>query len=248
MMPATSKTIWSSVTAEPSFRGGGIEAKLLLKVSPHARFMRLRVDTRTGQVILTLPKRASRRRALDWAESKRPWIEAALAKVEPALSLGPGASLPLRGELHRIDWRQDRARSVQVGDGVIMLGGPADTVEARLLRWLKAEARRLLDLETREYAAKAGVAVTRVSIGDQRSRWGSCSSSGAIRYSWRLILAPDHVRRATVAHEVAHRVHMNHGPDFHALVATLFGADPAPANLWLRQHGAGLHRIGARPT
>ena len=112
------------------------------------------------------------------------------------------------------------------------------------MRWLKRHALDVLSRETAEYAAKAGVAVTRVGVGDPTSRWGSCSSSGAIRYSWRLILAPDHVRRATVAHEVAHRVHMNHSPRFHALVEQLFGADPKPARLWLRREGAGLHRFG----
>ena len=65
-------------------------------------------------------------------------------------------------------------------------------------------------------------------------------------YSWRLILAPDYVRRATVAHEVAHRVHLNHGPEFHAFVAELLGADPKPARAWLKREGAALHRIGPR--
>ncbi len=73
-------------------------------------------------------------------------------------------------------------------------------------------ARRVLGAETAEYAERAGVTVTRVSIGDPRGRWGSCASWGAIRYSWRLILAPDLSRRATVAHEVAHWIHMNHVP------------------------------------
>ncbi|MDP8994550.1 MAG: M48 family metallopeptidase, partial [Pseudomonadota bacterium] len=86
----------------------------------------------------------------------------------------------------------------------------------------------------------------RVAVGDPISRWGSCSSSAAIRYSWRLILAPDWVRRATVAHEAAHLVHMNHGPAFHALVGELLGEDPRPAWLWLRREGAALHRIGRR--
>jgi predicted metal-dependent hydrolase len=84
----------------------------------------------------------------------------------------------------------------------------------------------------------------RVGIGDPVSRWGSCSGSGTIRYSWRLILAPDFVRRATVAHEVAHLVHLDHGPDFHALVTRLLAEDPRPARTWLRRHGAALHRVG----
>src|SRR3546814_8463787 len=103
-----------------------------------------------------------------------------------------------------------------------------------------------LDGETRDYAAKAGVTVGRIGVGDPLSRWGSCSESGTIRYSWRLVLAPEWVRRATVAHEVAHRDHMDHGPDFHALVERLLEADPTPARLWLRRNGAGLHRIGRR--
>jgi predicted metal-dependent hydrolase len=131
-----------------------------------------------------------------------------------------------------------------VADGRILTGGPLETIEPRLLRWLKQQARVVLERETRACADKADVTVARIGIGDPLSRWGSCSESGSIRYSWRLILAPDWVLRATVAHEVAHRVHMNHGPAFHALVAGLFGADPAPARLWLRRHGAGLHRFG----
>jgi predicted metal-dependent hydrolase len=103
----------------------------------------------------------------------------------------------------------------------------------------------LLAAETRAFAGKRELKVERVAVGDQRSRWGSCSSTGAIRYSWRLIMAPDFVRRATVAHEVAHLVHMNHGRHFHALVAQLLEDDPAPARAWLRSHGAALHRIGA---
>ena len=87
--------------------------------------------------------------------------------------------------------------------------------------------------------------MTGVAIGDPRGRWGSCASSGAIRYSWRLILAPRFVRRATVAHEVAHRVHMNHGPAFHALVAELWTkAIRRDRARWLRAHGAALHWVG----
>ena len=102
----------------------------------------------------------------------------------------------------------------------------------------------MLETETAEYAAKAKVSVVQVAVGDAKGRWGSCASSGVIRYSWRLILAPSWVRRATVAHEVAHRVHMNHAPVFHALVEQLYGEDPTPARVWLRTHGAELHWFG----
>ncbi|HEX9932481.1 MAG TPA: SprT family zinc-dependent metalloprotease [Allosphingosinicella sp.] len=219
---------------------------LTLKVSPRARVMRLRVDQRTGTVLLTVPRRCSERRALDWAAGQRQWIDAALADVAPATAIVAGATLPLYGQPHLVDWDPKRPRRVVPGNGKLLVGGPAEGLEPRILRWLKGHARDVLSEETRLYAARAGRSVARVAVGDPMSRWGSCSSSGAIRYSWRLILAPEFVRRATVAHEVAHLVHMDHGPAFHALVAEILGEDPRPARLWLRREGAALHRIGAR--
>jgi hypothetical protein len=206
--------------------------------------MRLRVDRRTGEVVLTIPKRLSQRKALAWADGHRDWIEARLAEVAPPLPLGPGTELPLYGRAHRVDWSPERPRTPRLEEGRLVAGGPEQGLEARLLRWLRRHALDTLAAETAEFAAKAGVKVTRIGTGDPLSRWGSCSATGGIRYSWRLILAPEWVRRATVAHEVAHRVHMNHGPDFHALVEALLGADPKPARLWLRRHGPSLHRIG----
>ena len=217
-----------------------------LKLSPRARKLRLSVDPRTRIVLLTVPRRVSRRRALAWAGEHRQWIEQALADIPPPRVFAPGESVPVFGEPYVIDWDAARPRKISLQSGRLICGGPLDGLERRILRWLKAEALAVLTRETHEYAAKAGARLERVAIGDPVSRWGSCSSKGAIRYSWRLILAPDFVRRATVAHEVAHLVHLNHGPAFHALVAELFGTDPGPARAWLRREGAALHRIGPR--
>jgi predicted metal-dependent hydrolase len=234
------------VSSELRFEAGGRSAPLRLNVSARARVIRLRVDRRTGEIVLTIPRRASRRQALEWATGHRAWIEKQLLEVEAAERIVPGATLPLHGEPHRVEWVPGRARSVVPRDGRLLVGGPPENLESRVVRWLKRQALDLLSSETREFAALAGVTVSRVGIGDPVSRWGSCSASGAIRYSWRLILAPDFVRRATVAHEVAHRVHMHHGPDFHALVDRLAGSDARRARLWLRSRGAGLHRIAPR--
>ncbi len=241
------RAIWniisSTVPSEAATIGG---APVLIKVSPRARRMRLRVDPRTRAVTLTVPKRMSQRRALAWAAGHRAWIEAVLADIPEPMPFQPGGLVPVEGVPHRLDWAPARPRRIERGEGRLVAGGPLEGLDRRLLRWLKAHAGDLLDRETREFAAKAGVMASRVAVGDPVSRWGSCSSKGAIRYSWRLILAPDWVRRATVAHEVAHRVHMDHGARFHALVETLLGADPAPARHWLRREGASLHRIGRK--
>ena len=222
-------------------------APVILRVSPRARRMRLHVDPRTRSVTLTVPKRTSTRRALAWAAGHRAWVERALAAIPATVPFAPGEIVPLHGLPHRLDWDPARPRRIERGEGRLVAGGPKDGLERRLLRWLKAHALDLLGRETREYCLRAGVKASRIGIGDPVSRWGSCSGSGTVRYSWRLILAPEYVRRATVAHEVAHLVHLNHGPDFHALVAKLLEADPKPARAWLKRHGASLHLIGPRP-
>jgi predicted metal-dependent hydrolase len=205
--------------------------------------MRIAVDPRDGKISLTLPRRAALRAALEWAESQRAWIEAALANTVAPRPLGDGATLPFQGTDLTIRW-DGGARTVRRASDLLVVGGPLDMVPARVLRWLRSEARTALEAHTRHFAARASVTVGRVRVGDPRSRWGSCSSSGDIAYSWRLILAPAAVLEATVAHEVAHRLHMHHGPDFHAAVQRLLGRDPKAERLWLRTHGAGLHAIG----
>jgi predicted metal-dependent hydrolase len=220
-------------------------APLNLKSNKRARRLRLRVDPRTRSLTLTVPPGVSRRRALEWASEHADWAVQSIRAIAETVAIVPGAVLPLFGEPHRIEWVGGTRRIARV-EGCLSVGGPTEGFEGRVLRWLKAEALVLLTRETQEFAAKAGVAVLSVGIGDPRSRWGSCASDGRIRYSWRLIMAPDFVRRATVAHEVAHRIHMDHSPRFHALVRDLFGKDPAPARAWLRHEGGALHRIGSR--
>lgn len=231
------KTIFSK--AEPEF--GGRPVQVVRHAS--ARVMRLRVDPRDGAVRLTLPRRASLRRAYAWVEDQRLWVEAQLAAVTPGTRIVPGMTLAVGDETLTLV-SDPETRSTRRGEDLLRVSGSPDLFETRVLRWLKAEAKRVLEAETRALAACAGVTLARVSVGDTRSRWGSCSTSGDIRYCWRLILAPGFVRRSTVAHEVAHRVHMNHGPAFKQLERQLLGESPSAARAWLRAHGATLHRFG----
>ena len=211
--------------------------------------MRLSVDPRTRSVLLTVPRRVSRRRALAWASGHRAWIEAALADIPPALALDPGASVPLHGAPHLIDWDAARPRRIEreagEGGGRLIAGGPLDGLERRMLRWLKAEALDLLGRETAEFAARAGVTVARIGIGDPISRWGSCSSSGAIRYSWRLICPRFRPPRAGGARGRAPRPPQP-WPRIPRLPGAMLGTDPGPARAWLKREGAALHRIGPR--
>ena len=240
-MLARSNITLSIASSELSLGG----APLTLRVNRRARKLTLRLDRRGDRLTLTVPAHVSRRKALAWAATHEEWARGAVAARPEVARLAPGEALMLFGRPHLIDWHEARPRRIALAEDRIVCGGPLEGLEARLLRWLRREALALLTRDTQEYAAKLGKAAGRVSIGDPRSRWGSCSARGDIRYSWRLILTPDFVRRSTVAHEVAHMVHMHHGPEFHALVAELFGDDPAPARAWLRRESAQLHRVGA---
>ena len=211
---------------------------------PRARSLKLSLDPVTGRARLVLPRRAALAPALAWAEGKAGWLAAQRARLPTPRPFVDGATLMVADEALTIRWRAGARRTVRREGDALAVEGPADTVSRRVEAWLRRTALDLLSRETAGIADRAGVGVSKVAIGDPRGRWGSCATTGVIRYSWRLVLAPGFVRRATVAHEVAHRVHMNHGPAFHALAAELFGADPAPAREWLRRHGAGLHWYG----
>ena len=127
----------------------------------------------------------------------------------------------------------------------LALGGPAETVARRVHRWLESEALRLLAEDLAHYCARAGVAAPRLRLSRAVRRWGSCSGprdgTHCIRVNWRLVQAPDEVRRSVVAHEVAHLVHFDHSPAFRALLAGLFEEDLGAADAWLKQHGRGLY-------
>ena len=242
------RAIWNIISStpqtEPIFSGGVHVRSLTVVRSARARQMRLVVSPRDASIRLTIPKRAGLGEARRWAETKRGWIEAQLAAFPSPQPIQPGMDVPLAGRLLTLEWDESYPRKPQSFGTGLRIGGPRASLDLRLLRWIKGEARALLEQESRACAAQIGVTLGRVSVGDPVSRWGSCTASGDLRYSWRLILAPANVRRATVAHEVAHRVHMNHGREFHALVAALHGEDPAPACRWLRSNGAELHWFG----
>ena len=244
-MPAILSIIVSNAISDPVFEGGGHRRSLTVKRHSRARSFRLRVDPRDGRVLLSLPQRSSLAKAYQWAETQRDWVEARLAELPEPRPIVAGGTMPFRGQDIGIDWSPDLPRTPRLDGDILSFGGPEEAIGSRALRWLKAQARQILEDETYRFALSAGVQVARVSIGDARSRWGSCASSGNIRYSWRLVMAPPEVLSATVAHEVAHRIHMHHGPEFHAAVAELFGRDPSPERTWLRRHGAALYWVGS---
>jgi predicted metal-dependent hydrolase len=242
-MPASSNIMWSNARSEASLEAA-LPVPIEIRKVKSARRLRLRFDEARRTLKLTCPSRTSRRSALAWALDQRNWIEAQLARAEAPEPFEDGATIPLEGKTVRMFWDASAPRTPVLCGDVLRVGGPASGLARRVELFLKRRALEVMSREVAEFAAEADVTAASVSVGDASTRWGSCSSQGAIRLSWRLILAPPAVRRYVVAHEVAHLVHLDHSPRFKALEARLHGAGLTEAKAALRRLGPRLRRIG----
>jgi hypothetical protein len=235
--------MWSNGRSEAAL-AASFPVPIEIRPMRSARRLRLRFDESSGTLKLTCPARMSRRTALAWALDQREWIDGQLARALPPEPFAPGATILIEGRDTRILWSESEPRTPRLTDEGLRCGGPEGALTRRIEGFLKALALKTMSREVAEYAEAAGRVAGPVSVGDPGTRWGSCSSSGRIRLSWRLILAPPEVRRYVVAHEVAHLKHLDHGPQFKALEAQLYGPGIAEAKALLKRTGPRLRRIG----
>lgn len=240
--------MWSSARSRKQPEAPALHPDLPLPVEIRAirgaRRLRLRYDDKRQLLKLTCPPRTSRRAALAWAAEQRAWVEAQIARAGPGEPFVPGANIPIEGRDVLLVWDAAAKRTPLLEGDRLLCGGPADGLARRIALFLKRRALDTLSRETAEIGQAAGLSATSVSVGDADTRWGSCSAQRRIRYSWRLILAPPEARRFVVAHEVAHLRHLDHGADFKALEAELFGGPVAPARASLARLGPRFRRIG----
>jgi predicted metal-dependent hydrolase len=247
------KTILSSSLSDPS--GGdpvvdveGQQIPVRIKRTRQARRISMRADAVRREIRITMPVYAPTAAALDFVAQKRQWIATRFETAPHATQLEHGARVAFLGEPHRIVWSAGNSRRVFRIEGdsgfELHLGGPEDLVGQRIVRWFREEARPVFASDIAEYCQKAGEAIPTLSIGDPRSRWGSCSSRGTISLSWRLIMAPNFVRRSVIAHEVAHMRHMDHFLAFYRWFDELFEGDRKAADHWLKTHGTVLQMVG----
>ena len=221
----------------------GIEVPLVVRRNPRARRLTLRLDQASGAAQLSLPRGVALSEGLDFARRRSDWILTQLESLPPHVAFAEGARVPYLGEPHVIRHASQARRGVWREAGTIWVSGFAEHLARRVTDFLRREARCELTARAGDKAARLRRRPGRISIRDTRSRWGSCSSDGELNFSWRLILAPEPVLDYVVAHEVAHLVHLNHGPRFWALVATLT-AEVAGPRRWLRENGGTLLRYG----
>ena len=229
--------------AEPSPAIEVAGRMLPIELNRHARARRLtlRLASDGSAIRITLPRWCRSQDAIAFAAIRKSWLEAQLAKVPAHVDPLARGTLRYRGEELTIVWEASAPRRPIAAQGKISLGGPLDTLSKRMQRWLEGEAQRLMGADLAGYCAAAGLEAPQLRLTRAARRWGSCSTKGIVRVNWRLVMAPDFVRRSVVAHEVAHLVHFDHSPAFHAQLAVLYEGDLGIADRWLREHGRGLY-------
>jgi predicted metal-dependent hydrolase len=227
---------------------GGRTLAIRLIRHPRARRYTLRVRDARRDIVLTIPRRGTLREARAFAERNLAWIERRLDALPETIPFADGAILPVRGVPHRIVhkpgmrgtvWRETGA----FGETVLCVAGAKGHVARRVGDFLRREAKGALTEASRRHAAAIGVTFRKIALRDSATRWGSCSESGSLCYSWRLILAPPYVLDYLAAHEVAHRIELNHSVRFWRLLDRMT-PDRRRAEAWLSAQGAALHRYG----
>ncbi|MDR3524803.1 MAG: SprT family zinc-dependent metalloprotease [Acetobacteraceae bacterium] len=211
--------------------------------SKRARRVSLRIDPKGGSVIVTLPQRTARATGMALLVNHAQWVADRLLALPQRVTFEDGVTVSLCGVPHPIRHVAQGRAGVQVEQGEICVSGDADFIPRRVSDFLRAEAKRVLVPQAIAKAALIGARPTRVSLKDTSSRWGSCTASGNLAFSWRLVMAPSCVQDYVVAHEVAHLAHMNHSDRFWSLVDDLT-PHTKPAMAWLRSEGLQLLRVG----
>jgi len=226
-----------TVAAPPQALQVGARAVPLLFVHhPRARryLLRLRPD---GTARVTIPRRGTISAGLDFAARNVGWLEQQLQtladrpKAPAAWSVGTG--LLFRGETVIIE--ADTPGWVRLGTERIPVSMAATDLRPALQKHLHRLAAREFPVRVVELATQHQISVTRVSVRNQKSRWGSCSRRGTISLNWRLIQMPAGVRDYVILHELAHRRQMNHSAQFWREVALLC-PDYLQAKQWVNRH------------
>ncbi|WP_448581433.1 M48 family metallopeptidase [Thermaurantiacus sp.] len=221
----------------------GRRVPLAIRRDPRSRRIVIRPCPASRTVRLTLPARTPLKAGLMLIEANRDWLEAEVERrFVTAIPFRPGMRIPFAGRELLLEGSPGCRARLEADRLVAGIDGGG--FNRRVLAVLRRAASTLLAADAHALARRSGLAIREVRVGDPVRRWGSCSRNGRIAFSWRLVLAPDEVRRAVVAHEVAHLVHFNHSPAFHAAAERLHGAPLASATEWLRAHGPWLHSFG----
>jgi predicted metal-dependent hydrolase len=214
------------------------EIVYMVRRSERARRVRVTVDPARG-VEVVLPRRAPEREAAAAISELRPWIERRMQELGLARAAvaARGETVPYLGSLLRTIPEGGRTRVHRKGCDLLVPEGQSRA--PALERWYRRAARTEIAPRLDRACRQAGTAYSGLTIRGQRTRWASCSRSGAMSFNWRLLLGPEPVLDYVVWHEVCHLQVMDHSPRFWALLGERC-PDYRDHARWLRRHGATL--------
>lgn len=223
-----------------------IHPDLELKVSPQARRMALRLDTKKRVMYLVVPSWTRTEKAYDFALQYKNWIEENLSALPAPVQFKHGAIIPVFGRKVRIKVVYDRdlrCTDISLEYNILIVRTNKKDPSARIERFLREEAVRVLEEITLRKAECIRETVKKVSVRDTKSRWGSCNNRRELAFSWRLIFAPRFAMDYVVAHEVAHLAYFDHSDDFWEICCRL-SASYRKGREWMDKHGHTLWRFG----
>ena len=204
-----------------------------------ARRFTLRLEPAGGGAVLTVPPGVPDGESRRFLARHAGWLRTALARQPEEVVVGHGTELPVAGRLVVVEVRPGPRRPpVLDGDALLLQGGGAEG--PRIAAWLRLRARDALLPAARGYARRLERQIAAIGLRDTRSRWGSCSTSGTLSFSWRLAMAPAEVLDYVAAHEAAHLVEMNHSERYWAVLERLVPGYARP-RAWLKREGRKLH-------
>ena len=219
--------------------------RVAVKVHPQARRLKLRVEPSENRIVLVRPPQVDDKVVATFVVDHLEWIRKHLVDLPAQVPLANGSVIPFRGVDHLVVAQPQLRGGVWREDKKIFVTGKPEHGRRRIIDWLKREARQQILPQVHSMASVVNRPITKVTLRDTRTRWGSCAPGGKLSFSWRLIFAPDHVLTYVAAHEVAHLVHPNHSDAFKQCTARLlkpYEVDLDSACQWLRRSGTGLHR------
>lgn len=236
----------SSVSRDRFLHVDGEDMPVKVVEHPKSKRITLRLMPGGGGLKITMPAHVSDRELDGFLQRNINWVATRKARLPQKVELEEGHSIPYIGVQHRIV-HLDRMRGVVeareiAGEPSLLVPGDPKFIQRKLLDFLKKQARENLNISVSKHAASLNVRPKQIRITDSTSRWGSCSSTRTLSFSWRIIMAPETVLDYLAAHEVAHLREMNHSDRFWNHVQDIC-PDMETQKAWLRRHGASLHAV-----
>lgn len=214
------------------------------KIHPRSKSIKIRIEP-SGEVVVTTPRFIPKWSINAMMKKSDGWIQKQLLKIEQRKEFGETThTIKLFGEGYqkKISLRADQAIGVKIAENELVINpieNSPEKIESEVDRFLKSTAERYILPRTKLLATKMKIEFSRISLRQQKTRWGSCSNQGNLNFNWRLVHCPVKVIDYVIIHELAHRKHMNHSTAFWNLVKK-YDPEYLRNRGWLKRHGLTL--------